>query len=371
MAGSRSATRALAYRLLSDSISQGTPSEGKSVGIRLFIAPRLVFIAAVAASTWARRLAGSAMCVPRLTTVMVAWLFDEVSPLARVETGTPATSDLRGSGPCLRKWRRSAPLQTISTASFRLALCLRRVAFNAASGRLIDANARVAETVVLSRVRGASARLLTRLPRAAAPCPLMRDITDARVPPAVSPTFCVAICDSTLTVPGIAFTASNTSPAWLPSTPRSMSARPSSRRTLPRRCWSTSRPAGLRSRMAWPSATAACPSTAAWCSCVYIAKRLVPPGPSARPSNTWNFHSGRLRSSSTVCSRPTCASSSACPLPSGKEIPTTCSSRSGSSSTQVGLLRLSGIFTSFWRSAGASTRRAAMWRRMSARKSPS
>ena len=80
--------------------SQGTPSEGKSVGNRFFTLPRVLFIEALAASTWARRCAGSAICVPRLMSVIDAWLFAAVSPFARNETGTAATRDLRGSGPC-------------------------------------------------------------------------------------------------------------------------------------------------------------------------------------------------------------------------------------------------------------------------------
>ena len=89
----------------------------------------------------------------------------EVSPLARSEIGTAATSDLRGSGPCLAKWRRSAPLQTNSTASFRLAWWRRRTALSSASGRLTVAKARVSETVAFSRVRGARPRLLTLFER--------------------------------------------------------------------------------------------------------------------------------------------------------------------------------------------------------------
>ena len=71
----------------------------------------------------------------------------------------------------------------------------------ACSGRPIDANVWVSDTVVPRRVRAASARLLTRLPAAAAPCPSSLD-------GAVLPAFCDAICDSTPTVPGIALSAS-------------------------------------------------------------------------------------------------------------------------------------------------------------------
>ena len=84
-------------------ISHGTPSEGKSVGIKLFTLPMVDFIAALAALTKSSRFIGSAICVPSGMTVIDAWLSDEVSPLARSEIGTAATSDLRGSGPCFRK----------------------------------------------------------------------------------------------------------------------------------------------------------------------------------------------------------------------------------------------------------------------------
>ena len=255
IAGSRSATRAFAYSAPRPCISQGTPSDGKSVGIRLFIAPRLLFIAAVAASTWRSRFAGSAMWVPRLTIVIVAWLFDAVSPFARVETGTPATIDLRGSGPCFRKLRRSAPLHTISTASFRLALWRRRTALTCASGRLRVANTRLSETVVFRRVRGASARLLTLWVGARAARPRSRALTASKVSPAVSPAFWPASIDSTPTVCGIALTAVTTRSNWFASAPRSMSAKPSGRFTgadSPA-CLvggGTARGTGLRSRIA-------------------------------------------------------------------------------------------------------------------------
>ena len=208
------------------------------------------------------------MCVPRLTTVMVAWLLDEVSPLARVEMGTPATIDLRGSGPCFRKWRRSAPLQIISTASFRLAWCLRRVALRAASGRLMDAKARVADTVVLSRVRGARPRLLTALDRpwpvAAATRPVRRERMAAMVSPAVSPAFDAAICDNTPTACGMALTASTTRPNWFDKAPRNNALMPNGRRASRTATAAGAGELGARSRMACPSATAAWPSTAAW-----------------------------------------------------------------------------------------------------------
>jgi hypothetical protein len=88
---------ALPYSAVAASISQGTPSDGKSVGRMLFRLPMVDFIAAVAAFTWARRLPGSAMFVPRLIRLIEAWLSDVVSPFSRSEIGTAATSDLRGS----------------------------------------------------------------------------------------------------------------------------------------------------------------------------------------------------------------------------------------------------------------------------------
>jgi len=54
----------------------------------------------------------------------------------------------------------------------------------------------------------------------------------------------------------------------------------------------------------------------------------------------------------------------------GSLIATTCASRSGSASIHTGFAKFNGIVASFWRSAGASGSRAAMWRRMSATKSP-
>src|SRR4051812_12434737 len=101
----RSATLALPYSDVNALITHGTPSDGKSVGIKLLTLPSVDFIAAHAAFTYSSRFIGSAMWVPRLTTVIDAWLSDVASPLARVETGTAATSDLRGNGPCCSSWR--------------------------------------------------------------------------------------------------------------------------------------------------------------------------------------------------------------------------------------------------------------------------
>jgi len=231
------------------------------------------------------------------------------------------------------------------------------------------ANARVSEMVPFRRVRGARPRLLTLL-FAGAASPFTRAHIVATVSPIALPAVRAATCEIAPTAAGRAFTRLPTWSSWCDSAPRSIvviASGPMRRRTGRA---AISRGLGPRSRMACASATAAWPSTAAWWSCVYSAKRFSPSGPGARPSKTWNFHSGRLRSSSTGCSAPTCASSSAMPLPLGKVMPTMCSSRSGSASTHAGAARFSGIHASLRRSAGASGRREATWARMSARKLP-
>ena len=95
--GMRLASLALPYSAAAASINHGMPSDGKSVGRMLFTLPIDDFIAALAAMMWARRLPGSAMCVPRLMRLIDAWLSDVVSPFWRSEIGTAAMSDLRGS----------------------------------------------------------------------------------------------------------------------------------------------------------------------------------------------------------------------------------------------------------------------------------
>ena len=99
--GMRSATLALPYSAVAAVINHGTPSEGKSVGRMLLMLPMLVFIATVAAFTCASRLAVSAMFVPRLMRLMLAWfplaLSAVVSPFSRSEIGIAATRLLRGS----------------------------------------------------------------------------------------------------------------------------------------------------------------------------------------------------------------------------------------------------------------------------------
>ena len=99
--GMRSATLALPYSAVAASMSQGTPSDGKSVGRMLLMLPIVAFMAAVAAFTWARRLRVSLMFVPRLIRLMLAWFplasGAVASPFSRSEIGTAATRLLRGS----------------------------------------------------------------------------------------------------------------------------------------------------------------------------------------------------------------------------------------------------------------------------------
>ena len=101
--GMRSATLALPYSAAAASINQGMPIEGKSVGKMLLTLPMVVFIAAVAALTWASRLAVSAMFVPRLMKLRLAWLSDVASPFSRSDIGTAAIRLLRGKPRFLAK----------------------------------------------------------------------------------------------------------------------------------------------------------------------------------------------------------------------------------------------------------------------------
>ena len=222
--------------------------------------------------------------------------------------------------------------------------------FSSRSGSVALAKARPAVTDTLKGVRGASVRL---------PGPL-------RLPPSmgVVATTSPAASFSVPTVLGSSRRMCATLLAWLAITPRSISVM-SSLNTFCRRegLISSARGTGDRSSSALASATAAWPSTAAWCSWVYSATRRRPFGPGARPSKTWNFHSGRSRCSSCVCSRATSASSSGMPAPLGTVPATTCWRRSGSASTQAGLARFSGIVHSRRRSTGSAGNRAAMcWR---------
>ena len=182
-----------------------------------------------------------------------------------------------------------------------VAPCTRPSAFNSCIGSVTLANARVGVIDMFSGVRGANVKLL------GPELPLSSDEVLIAVPAAFF---------SVPTVAGRLRTISATFCAWLPSTPRSISVIP--RRKVRGRLdagASIVRGTGVTSRIALASATAAWPSTAAWCSWVYMATRFLPSGDGARPSKMWNFHSGFLRSSSTGCRRDTAACSSGMPAP--------------------------------------------------------
>ena len=229
-------------------------------------------------------------------------------------------------------------------------------ALSSASGRLTLAKARLALTLTLKIVRGARLRLLTDSPSASPLTSLLPFKACPNAPPSVE------------SVAGNDLTMLATCAASLAKAPRSISEMPS-RVTCSRLdgLAPKSRPVGSRSRITWPSATAAWPSTAAWWNCEYSPTRLRPLAPGARPSSTWNFHSGLLRSSSTGCSLPTAASISALPSPwradAGSLTSTMWAFKSGSASTQAGLARFSGIHHKRRRSTGANGKRVAMWRR--------
>ena len=227
-----------------------------------------------------------------------------------------------------------------------VASCARPSSFTSGSDSVTLAKARPSVMDRFSGVRGASVRLLG----------LFLPVSSDEVLTAE-----VAAFFSVPTVAGRLRTISATFCAWLPSTPRSISVM-SSLKVRGRLLGTASmaRGSGDTSRMALASATAAWPSTAAWCSCVYSATRFWPWNDGARPSKTWNFHSGFLRSSSTGCRRDTAASSSGRPAFLGSLISTMCCLRSGSASTQAGLARFSGIHHSLRRSTGATGRRLAM-----------
>ena len=100
---SQSAMRERPYSEARPLSSHGAPSDGKSVGMMPPKVPIWRFIAAVPCLIALSRCSGSAICVPRSITVPVTWLFMLVSPSARSEIGTPATSDASGSSlPSLR-----------------------------------------------------------------------------------------------------------------------------------------------------------------------------------------------------------------------------------------------------------------------------
>ena len=126
--------------------------------------------------------------------------------------------------------------------------------FSSGSGMVTLAKARPSVTDTFSGVRGASVRL---------PGPFWPVTSDEAL------TAVEAALLRVFTVPGSLRTISATCWAWLPSTPRSISV--ISRRKARGRfdgVASMARGSGVRSRIALASATAACPSTAAWCSWV-------------------------------------------------------------------------------------------------------
>ena len=77
-------------------ISQGAPSDGKSVGITDFMLAIVAFAAALASRIACSRSSGSAMSLARLTRIIDAWVFISVLPGSRRLTGTPASSGFGG-----------------------------------------------------------------------------------------------------------------------------------------------------------------------------------------------------------------------------------------------------------------------------------
>ena len=230
-----------------------------------------------------------------------------------------------------------------------VAPCARPSALSAGSESVTLAKARPSVIELLSTVRGARPRLLTPfLPVTSEDCETNSLAAPVKVPTVdgKSRTICATFC------------------AWLPSAPRNISV--ISRRKvfcLDEATMASSRGSALTSMITLASATAAWPSTAAWCSLVYSATRRAPFVDGARPSKTWNFHSGFLRSSSTGCSSLTAASSAGSPAPLGSLTSTTCCLRSGSASTHAGLAMFSGIHHNLRRSAGVSGKRSCRcWR---------
>ena len=135
-----------------------------------------------------------------------------------------------------------------------VASCARPSAFSSGSGTVTQAKARPSVTDAFSGVRGARLRL---------PEPGLPVSSDEVLMAADAALFSVP------TVWGRLRTIWATFCAWLPSTPRSISVM-SSRKVRGRLegVASMLRGSGVTSRMALATATAACPSTAAWCSCV-------------------------------------------------------------------------------------------------------
>ena len=192
--------------------------------------------------------------MPRLTRLIEAWLSLLVSPFSRSEIGTAATMLFLGSVRCLLKWRRSALPTTIITMSLIVASWALPSALSSRSGKVTAAKARPAVSETLKGVFGASVRLLTPgLPPSNFELPIAVRAAPPRVP----------------SVEGSSFTIAETCDIWLASAPRSISAM-SRRKTFARfeAAASMTRGCGVTSRIAFASATAAWPSTAAWCSWV-------------------------------------------------------------------------------------------------------
>ena len=184
-----------------------------------------------------------------------------------------------------------------------LASCACPSAFSSGSGSLNVAQARPVKTDTFNGMGGASMKLLTGASR-------------ARRRSVEPPSARAAAFLKVSTVDGRLRIGCATCCASLARAPHSISLSPSANafwRVEAR--GTTLRGSGPVSRTMRASATAACPSIAAWCSCVYRTTRLWPLAAGARPCRTCNFDSGRLRSRSTGCNASTCASSSTCPSP--------------------------------------------------------
>src|SRR6185503_2161703 len=84
------------------------------------------------------------------------WLLLLVSPSARSEIGTPATSDLSGSSRPSARYSRSAVLHSHSTMSLIDAPCALPIVFTSLSGSATPVKARWLVIGVLNGVAGAS-----------------------------------------------------------------------------------------------------------------------------------------------------------------------------------------------------------------------
>ena len=94
--GSLLASRERPYNDTSPDMSQGTPSEGKSVGIAPFTLSCSFLPTLADALIAINRSIGSSRVVARLTIIIDTWLFGSVLPASRKDTGTPAISGLAG-----------------------------------------------------------------------------------------------------------------------------------------------------------------------------------------------------------------------------------------------------------------------------------